>query len=185
MKHFRLLRSGFDVGPVVEQLAAHPELWDQYPARTALAGSPHVETSDIWLRFRDQGELVRREDYGTPHFAVFYPAWYALPAAHAIVFRLMAEVKAVYLGGILITRIPAGACVRPHHDRGSWHAEYLNTKVYVVLKANDQCTNWCEDERVIMRPGDAWEFENLRTHGVINDGDTERLALIVTMRCEP
>lgn len=185
MKHFKLLRSGFDVGPVVEQLAAHPKLWDEYPARTNSRESPHVETSDIWLRFRDPGELVDRKDYGTPHFAVFYPSWYLLPAAHAIVFRLMAEVHAVYLGGILITRIPAGAKVRPHHDRGSWHSEYLNTKVYVVLKANDQCTNWCEDERVIMRPGEAWAFNNLATHGVINDGTEERLVLIVTMRCEP
>lgn len=185
MKHFRLLGSGFDVEPVVEQLAGHPELWDQYPARTRMDDSPHVETSDIWLRFRDPRELVELKDYGTPHFAVFYPSWYLLPAAHAIVFRLMAEVKAVYLGGILITRIPAGAKVRPHHDRGSWHSEFLNRKVYIVLKANERCTNWCEDEHVIMRPGEAWQFENLRTHGVINDGADERLALICTFRCEP
>lgn len=182
MSHFQLLRSDLDVAPLVDQLAAHPELWDWYPARTKQPNSPHIETSDIWLRFRDPRELTSPERYGEPHFAVFYPAWHVLSAIQPIVFSIMADVRAVYLGGILITRIPPGGCVRPHNDRGSWHAEYLDTKVYTILKANDRCLNWCESERVVMRVGEAWRFENLLQHGVINDGDDERLALIVTMR---
>lgn len=185
MKHFRKIADGIAVAPVLAQLQAHPELWGQHAARTEMPQSPHDETSDIWVRFRDPAQLTDARSFGEPHFAVFYPAWHELPALQPIVFDLMATMRAVYLGGILITRIPAGARVKPHHDRGSWHAEYLNAKVYTVLKANERCINWCVHERVVMRPGEAWQFENLLMHGVINDGDDERLALIVTMRCEP
>ena len=184
MQHFRKISEGIDVGPVVEQLAAHPELWGEHPERTAYPGSPHGETQDIWLRFRDPSELHEPKDYGEPHFAVFYPAWRKLPAVHSIVRALMNSEEAVYLGGILITRIPSARKVHAHHDRGSWHAEWLNRKAYVVLQANPDCLNWCEGESLVMKPGEAWAFDNLHTHGVINNGATDRLALIVTMRCD-
>lgn len=184
MAHFRRLAEGIDPTEVLAQLAAQPELWDRNPERTRLVpNSPHRETSDIWVRFRDPAELHEPADYGEPHFAVFYPAWHALPALRPIVFAIMALVKAVYLGGILITRIPSGKCVYPHVDTG-WHPEYLNRKVYVVLQANDSCINWCDDERVIMRAGDAWAFNNLVEHGVINQGDHDRISLIITMRAD-
>ena len=184
MQHFRKITEGYDVAPVVEQLAAYPDLWGEHPERVAYPDSPHRETQDIWLRFRDPADLRHPTDYGNPHFAVFYPAWHKLPAVHPIVFDLMARERAVYLGGILMTRLPPRSQVYRHHDRGSWHAEYLNRKVYVILQGNPWCTNWCEDETLVMRPGDAWEFENLLDHGVINEGLNDRLALIVTMRCD-
>jgi hypothetical protein len=35
-----------------------------------------------------------------------------------------------------------------------------------------------------MKPGEAWTFDNLRTHSVENNGDTERVTLIVCARTE-
>ena len=180
-----MIATGLDVEPAVAQLQEHPELWNAHPARTQMPGSPHHETSDIWLRFRDPTELDNYASFGEPHFAVFYPAWHTLHRMQPLVFGVMHAVNAVYLGGILITRLPPGGRVYAHHDRGSWHAEYLDKKVYVILKANERCDNWCEDEQVTMRAGQAWQFENLLMHGVCNGGLTERLALIVTMRGEP
>jgi hypothetical protein len=181
---FSRLSAGIPVDVALAELAAQPELWNQHTERTAYQDSPHRETSDIWLRFRDPKERLSPTAVSDPHFAVFYPAWKALPALRPIVFDLMASERAVYLGGMLITRLPPGREVHAHNDRGSWHAEYLNTKVYVILQANDRCVNWCEDERVTMRPGEAWQFDNLKMHGVINGGKADRLALIVTLRCE-
>lgn len=184
MQYFRKIAEGIDVAPVVAQLAEHPELWGEHPERVAYPGSPHRETQDIWLRFRDPADLRQPSDFGTPHFAVFYPAWHKLPAVQPIVFDLMAREQAVYLGGILMTRLPPRSQVYRHHDRGSWHSSWLNRKVYVILQANQWCLNWCEDEEVRMAAGEAYEFNNLVDHGVVNEGTTDRLALIVTMRCE-
>lgn len=181
MKHFNKL-ADYDVAPVMAQLDARPDLWDARRDRTK--AHTFRQTSDIWVRYRPLAELTEPKKFAEPHFATWYPAWHALPALRPIVFSLMAKTEAVYLGGILITRIPAGGSIEPHHDRGSWHAEYLNTKVYVPLRANERCINRCLDEQIVISPGEAVSFNNLVTHSVHNNGDTERVTLIVCLRCE-
>jgi hypothetical protein len=183
LKHFRLVASGLPVSALRSQILAQPELWDAHPGRTN-EGSPHYGVPDIWVRYRAIEELTEPAHFGEPHFASFYPAWRALPALHPIVYGLMAREKAVYLGGILITKIPPGGEVKPHHDRGGWHAEFMNTKIYVGIQGNQQCTNYCEDESLVIRPGEAWTFNNLLTHSVVNHGDCDRITAIVCMRRE-
>ncbi len=183
MKHFRRIFSGIDVAPAVAQLDAHPELWGAHPERVQAPNSPHAQSQDIWLRFRDPAELHEPADYAAPHFAVFYPAWHALPALHPIAFDVMRAMEAVYLGGCLITKIPAGASILPHVDEG-WHPAFNQTKVYAILRANDRCINRCLDESLVMRAGEAWQFRNDVEHSVENRGTTERIALILTMRTE-
>lgn len=176
-----MIAAGIEVAAALAEIDAAPGLWGEFPARTE-GQSPHRESQDIWLRFRASEELTDRCKYGEPHFAVWYPAWHALPALHSIVFDIARQVEAEYIGGVLLTRIPAGARIHPHHDRGSWHAEWLNTKAYVVLRANERCINRYEDEAYHMAAGEAWMFNNLVTHAVENHGETERIALIITMR---
>lgn len=182
LKHFQKICEGIDVEPLRQQIAAQPELWNQHPERL---GGPFSGTGDIWCRFRPASELTSPERFGEPHFAEFYPAWHALPGLRPIVFDLMARTQAVYMGGILITRIPAGGSIKPHHDRGSWHAEFMNTKVYVGIQTNPQCVNYCEDESTVINAGDAVIFNNLLTHSVENSGDTDRWTLICCFRVEP
>lgn len=183
-RNFDLISTAIDVGPALAQLNAQPDLWNARPERRASL-SPHRETQDIWVRWRDPAELKAPSDYGSPHFAVFWPAWHALPALRSIVFPLFHAMQATYLGGILITKIPAGCQVYPHHDRGGWHAEFMNCKIYVPLQAPDECVNWCEDEGIMMKAGEAWRFNNLLTHSVVNGSpDVDRITLIVCMRLE-
>lgn len=184
MRHFKKIADWIDVAEVVSQIEAHPELWNQHDDRLTREGSPFVGTSDIWLRYRRVDDLTSLERYREPHFAEFYHAWHLLPALHPIVFDLMARIKAVYLGGIMITRIPPGGRVAPHHDRGSWHAEFMDTKVYVGLKSNDLCVNTCEDEQTVIHAGEAVIFNNLLTHSVENRGETDRWTLICCFRTE-
>lgn len=182
MNKFVRLATGLDIAPIVAQLAAHPELWNQHTQRKLARNSPHAQMDDIWLRYRAFDELQSPLDYLTPHFAEFYPAWRTLTTLQPLVFDLLARTRCVYLGGILLTRIPPGGKILPHHDRGSWHAEFHNCKVYVPLQSDEGCWNTCEDERVHMAPGDAWSFDNLRTHSVENDSTRDRMTLIVSMR---
>jgi hypothetical protein len=182
MKHFLKLRSDLDVTPLAHELADNPGLWDAYKERTADESSPHFGVPDIWVRFRDREELASPHAFAEPHFATFYPAWDVLPSLHGIVHDLMHQVRAVYLGGILITKIPAGGVVKPHDDRGGWHAEFHDTKVYVPIQSNFACINFCEDEHVNMLAGQAWTFNNLETHSVENRGQTDRITAIICFR---
>lgn len=181
-KNFFLLATGIDTRPVLEQLAENPQLWNEHTYRKASAGSPHAQMDDIWVRYRKFEELNSPASFNEPHLAEFYPAWRTLSGLRPIVMGLFAHTQCTYLGGVLITRIPPGGKILPHHDRGAWHAEYHNVKVYVPLQSNSGCVNICEDEQINMQTGDAWTFDNLRTHSVENNGDTDRITLIISMR---
>lgn len=188
MLHLELITRDYFHGSrrAAADLHRHPELWDANPFRTQGGpGSPFHGTSDIWVRWRRLDECTSRKAFIEPHFPVFYPAWYDLPDVWPIVFDLMANAQATALGGILITRVPAGGEIKAHTDAGGWHAEFYRYKVYVPLQTNDRCVNWCEDEEVVMGVGEAWRFNNLVQHGLRNEGPTDRISLIVCMRTEP
>lgn len=183
MRYFQQVAANVEMLPLALDLYRQPELWDQHTARTGGAGS-FEGTSDIWVRFRDPAELVSREAFAEPFHPVFYNAWHALPHLRPIVFGLMARLEAVALGGVLITRVPAGQQVAPHDDRGRWHPEFYRTKAYLPLASNDRCYSTCGNERVVMKVGEAWLFDNLETHSTVNEGETDRITLIVSMRVE-
>ena len=183
MRYFQQVAANVETLPLTLDLYRQPELWDQHTARTGGAGS-FEGTSDIWVRFRDPAELVSREAFAEAFRCVWYPAWHALPHLRPIVFGLMARLEAVELGGVLITRVPAGQQVAPHDDRGRWHPEFYRTKAYLPLATNPQCYSTCGNERVVMKVGDAWLFDNLERHSTVNEGETDRVTLIVSMRVE-
>lgn len=172
----------YDVSVLAKQLRANADLWNAHVFRQQGA---FYQTDDIWVRWRAPEELTSPQKFLEPHFAVWYPAWRRLPALQPIVYDLMAKVRATHLGGILITRIPAGGEVKPHNDGGAWHAEFYTTKVYVVIENNLDCVNYCGGDEIVMAPGEAWEFDNLVTHSVVNKGKTPRVSAIVCMKCEP
>lgn len=71
----------------------------------------------------------------------------------------------------------------PHTDKG-WHPEYYNTKIYIPILTNEFVINRCVDETVVMEQGSAWYFNNTVEHEVVNNGDSERITLIICLRCE-
>ena len=182
MRHFGKIMEGIPVAPILADLDAHPEIWGEHRERLAEDG-PHAGCSDVWLRYRRKDALLCRQDYLDPHWAEFYPAWHLLPSLRPVVFGIMGIVEATYLGAVLLTHIPPGRSVKPHVDRG-WHAETMNCKVYLPLRANENCINRAEDEATVMRPGELWTFNNQIVHSVENNGTTPRETLIVCMKVE-
>lgn len=177
------LADGIDVTGLQDELDRNPQLWSQYESRIA-EGTPHEGVPDIWVRYRAPEELTTIEAFREPHVPVFYPAWYQLPSLHPIVSGLVRCFTPVMLGGVLLTRIPPKGQVKRHTDRGSWHAEFMNLKLYIGVVCNDDCINEVDGQEVVIKEGELWTFNNLIPHSVRNDGDTERITLIVCMRTE-
>lgn len=178
MKHFLKIAEGIDVIPLLLELQRQPDLWDANTARKDRPDSPHREMSDIWIRHAQSAEQFK-----TPHFARWCPAFGFLPSIRKLIFDSMSRVQASHLGGVLITRLQPGGRILPHTDRG-WHPEFYNCKLYVVLESNPQCIFRVEEEQVSMRQGDVWRIDNTKEHEVVNDGETERMTLIICMRQE-
>lgn len=186
---FEKLDYTVNVGPIVAQLAAHPELWGQQTART-IAGSPHDETQDIWLRYRDLNAY--RAEYGDDmsHFCDEHESVWLPPAdklRHAsLIARTIAhrfEQSAQFpgnLGGVLITKTPPGGRIKPHIDRG-WHAE-AHDKYYVALQVAPGMRFCWEDGTIEAKDGEVYKFQNDRRHWCENDSDIDRISMIVCVR---
>ncbi|PTB28841.1 hypothetical protein C9I56_11160 [Paraburkholderia caribensis] len=187
MRFFTRLASNINVRPLVERLDAHPELWDQFGFRKNGKGSPHGGMSDIWVRYNDVKPYAERGDYAgfnDAHVPVWYPAYEVLrDELDEVLFPVMTSVQGEMLGGVLITRIPAGCGIDPHVDTG-WHVNYYD-KFYLSLRSEPGATFHCGDEVINPRPGDLYHFDNRREHWVRNDSDGDRMTLIICIRVDP
>lgn len=176
MSHIRLLASGIDVAAMQVALAAHPELWDENTARTAPEDSPHHGLSDIWARFAAPGV-----DGSQPHLPVWYPCADLLPIRE-LVYPLMSLAQGDQLGGVLITKIPAGAECKPHLDPG-WHARYYE-KFAVQIHADPGQAFHFDDDALVTKPGDLFAFDNAHVHWVTNPTAFDRVTVIACIRTD-
>lgn len=192
MKYFTKLKavSWNTIIQLRQQLEAHPELWNERQERTAAL--PFRGTSDIWVRanddrpFRDGKKPWRQ--FNDEHYAIWYPAAMVLPSVRPLVAEVMAQVRSENLGSVLITKIPIGCSVKPHVDFG-WHREFFNVKVYVPIYSNSRVWNCAGEgkfvDKINMMPGETWQFDNSVIHSVRNEGESDRVTLIISMRVAP
>lgn len=179
------LASGFNVAPLIRQLDAHPELWNEHTLRTDRYQTPHSDVSDIWVRFNawenfdgDPAKFTME-----PHASAWYPCIAKIPAAWSLVRKVMRHVGAKQVGGVLITRIPPKGEVKPHIDSG-WHATHYE-KFAVQIKGNVDQGFYFDNGALHPLPGDLYTFDNSFCHWVKNDSDQERITLIICLRRTP
>jgi hypothetical protein len=173
--------SGFDIGPLCEQLDAHPEIWNQHRERTEQYGTPHDGVSDIWVRYNAWANYTGDwAAFNGPHVSEWYPEIRHIPAAWSLSRRVQRLVGASELGGVLITRIPPSGEVKPHVD-GGWHAAHYRKFAVQVRSAPGQA--FCfDDAQLAASPGEVYGFDNSRRHWVVNPTEHERMTLIVCVR---
>lgn len=185
---FQWIRAGVEVEPLLAEIDAQPDLWNQHPFRKTFVGTAHSRMDDIWVRYNayEQLGLHGPAQFGEEHVPVWYPAWERLPALRSIVFDLMADVQGEMLGGIFITRVPPGEGIDPHADRG-WHVDYYE-KFYLSLRsapgAEFLCRGGGRTEAICPAPGEIYRFDNRRLHWVVNESDEDRVTLIVAIRTD-
>lgn len=173
----KLISEGANVNPIHWAILQHPELWNQNKARTEDVNSPHYGLDDIWPRF---GAPEYAEN-GLAHDSIWYPSADIL-GIKPMVYDLFRSVEGVELGGVLITRIPAGKECKPHTDPG-WHARRYEKFGVQIASAPNQ--KFCfEGEELETKPGDVFWFDNQYTHWVTNPTAYDRITMVVCIRRE-
>lgn len=178
LKSFIKVAEGFYVQGLIDSLNDNPQLWDENPQRRNYENSPHAEMTDIWVRF-GKGDFAQ---LNKPHDSEWYDSADLLPDAKAIALHLMGMVDGERLGGVLITRLPAGGKISPHIDKG-WHAGYYE-KFYIALTAPEGSVFGFEDGDIVSQPGDCYLFRNDRLHWVNNPSNETRLTMIVCIKTD-
>lgn len=167
-----------------KSLKKHPEIWNQHTLRTESPDSPHHGCDDIWVRFND----IKNYDPNNPqafhgeHESVWYKSE-IFDYVFQIAIGLCCDIKRqISIGGVLITRIPAGGKVLRHNDAGRWHAEFYKDKYLIPIQANEKQTFNFDGESHVTEVGHIYKFNNLEDHWVDNDSDEDRISLIICMR---
>ena len=77
------------------------------------------------------------------------------------------------------TRLKPGGILNYHSDSG----EFLTTchRIHVPIKTNELAMYFVEDEWTHWKKGIIYEFDNLRIHNARNDGDDDRIHLILNL----
>jgi hypothetical protein len=165
-----------DVSAAVKQLDANPQVWNRHTIRTAAYA--HRQVDDIWVRYNAWENFTGDAAvFNGPHESVWYPVVHEVPALWSLARQAKRLAGASQLGGVLVTRIPAGGRVEPHVDRG-WHAETYR-KIGVQISGHAEQAFCFDDAELRPLTGDVYEFRNDITHWVVNDSPVPRITLIV------
>lgn len=194
MRNFLRLAENIDFSALLQQLAAQPELWNQYKVRYTNEGplSVHKPVDDIVLRYNP---YVQGEDYMdkicSSVAVVDYPPWYKLTASHDYIFALMTRVKGKHLGRVMISRVAPGVGIPAHSDLippavalfpdRPEPAKYYE-RYHLVLQSGPGAVFYCAGESVYMAPGEVWWFNNQLEHSVENNSRFDRIHLVCDIR---
>jgi len=170
----KLLPQTLDCTELHWLLLSNPNIWNDIPLRTQDPSSPHYGISDIWVRYALDWSVAQ-----VPHTSDWYPIIDHYPLIKTYCFALQRLMRKRYLGGILITKIPAGVECRGHIDTG-WHAAHYEKYALQITSAPGQYF-WVESTKLETQPNQIYTFDNSKLHGVKNNTDYDRITLIVCM----
>lgn len=78
---------------------------------------------------------------------------------------------------IRIAKLKAKGGIKPHIDAAPYFEK--QHRLHIPLKTNPDCWFFVRGEGWRMLPGEIWEINNIHVHSVVNDGDEDRIHLIV------
>lgn len=176
-KNFRILADNLPVQDLLDALNQQPDLWDQNDLRTSHVGSAHSDVSDIWVRFNrpDQGFGQQIDDTA----CYWYPASSRLPVDVSLYYLMMA-VRGDQLGRVIITKLPPGGKITAHEDKGP-PAEFYQ-RFHLCIQNEPGAVFKCGDEEIEPEPGMLFWVNNAVKHEVENNGNIDRITMIVDVK---
>lgn len=179
----KCLNTDMDVRPLLESIAAQPNLWNEITARQNTPGSPHADTQSIFLRWTPRQDI---EAVFSDVDCIDYPALEHLSAARALIAETAKLVGAIQVARVMIVNLHPGGIIDPHPDEGVYADSF--ERFHLCLQADfgnefhvqepGQPYHWQTAE---MRPGDLWWFDHKRVHWVENRSNTGRVHMIMDM----
>lgn len=171
MQFFKLIRSGVDVAPLLEEVQSQPQVWLLDTARQDKIRAQR-ETNTIFLRSAvSRPDLHINENQETRPT----PVAKSFPRAVAFMTEFAAEMNC-QLSRATIVRLKPNSQVFRHIDGGSYY--FLRDRFHLVLKSSAGSVLMSGGEQVRMQEGELWWFDNKQHHEAYNDSDEWRIHYI-------
>ena len=78
----------------------------------------------------------------------------------------------------VLTNLPAHCAINFHRDIGKFFKD--TNRVHIPIQTNSQVEFVVGDEKINMKVGEMWEINNSeKKHGVFNNGNTDRIHLMI------
>lgn len=182
MKNLFRLAGGINMVPLMAQIMRQADLWKADTYLRDYPQGPFEDVQTIFLRFPPASVTEMEREAKDQHECVWMDGALHLPAARSLVFSLMTTVDGERLGRVMLNKIRPGGRIFPHADTPV-HATYWDRFHYVVQSTPGVMFRVGE-EKVNMQTGEAWWFQNLIEHEVVNNSAEDRIHLVIDIRCQ-
>lgn len=171
MKRFFFKNYGnYDVSNFQKILKENDFDWDEFDLRQNKF-KVHAQTKTIPILFHDSFKIDAFAE--TKHFPLFKDEILSLQN-----FINSALEKDGTIFRAILVNLPAKSEIKKHVDKG--RSLSLPRRIHIPIVTNELCSFTVGNITKNMKEGEVWEINNDgRRHGVINDGDTDRIHLIV------
>ena len=171
MKYFKLIRSGVDVVPLLEEVRSQEEAWLIDTGRQDRIRVQR-DTNTIFLR-----TAVHRPDLpiNENQESRLTSAAKSFPRALAFMTAFAGEMNCL-LSRATIVRLKPSSRVLRHIDEGSYY--FLHDRFHLVLQSSTGSVLMSGGEQVRMQEGELWWFDNKQYHESSNESGDWRIHYI-------
>ena len=171
MKYFKLIRSGIDVCPLLEEIRANEEAWLLDTGRQDKIRVQR-DTNTIFLRAAvPRPDLNINENQETRLTALSK----SFPKALSFMTEFAEEMNC-QLSRATIVRLKPNSRVYRHIDEGSYY--FLRDRFHLVLQSPTGSILMSGGEQVRMQEGELWWFDNKQYHESCNESGDWRIHYI-------
>lgn len=171
---FIRIAQGIDVAPFLEELAAAPEIWHADTSRQRKVRCQR-DTLNIFLRVARKPLPAGAKNANDVHESRVARSAARFPYALEFCQRL-AHSRQGDLGRATLVLLRPRGWVRPHVDAGAYYR--VRDRFHLVVRSRDGSPMTSGGERVVMREGELWVFDNKAVHEARNPTDEPRVHLI-------
>ena len=174
MRHFTRIDQGVNVEPLLAELDAAPEMWFADTSRQRKIRCQR-NTRNIFLRAPRKPLPPGAKNANDVHESRVARSARKFPRTLAWCGSVAVTLCGTLGRATLVALLPHGR-VLPHIDAGAYYR--IRDRFHLVLRSAGGSPLAAGDERVVMRPGELWAFNNKARHWADNPSDESRVHLI-------
>ena len=174
MRHFTNIARAVDIGPLLAELDAAPEMWFADTSRQRKIRCQR-NTRNIFLRSPCKPLPPGAKNANDVHESRVARSAGKFPRTLAYCESVTDRLGGTLGRATLVALLPHGR-VFPHVDAGAYYR--IRDRFHLVLRSAEGSPLAAGDERVVMRPGELWAFDNKARHWADNPSEEPRVHLI-------